>query len=89
MVELVLKQDPLELFGWVECLRPVRGPLIPPLLAWFRDPEHPYYRLLATSILGEYSADDPELLAQLLREGDSHQQALLLARVQSRLKNGK
>ena len=63
--------NPAFLGTWLESLRPVRTRLRIPLTAIFRDDtrsetEH----ILATSILVDYAADDPDLLADLLMDAD-------------------
>jgi formylglycine-generating enzyme required for sulfatase activity len=63
--------NPVDLGSWLDALRPVRRRLTAPLVALFHDKarsetEH----ILATNILADYAADDPDLLAGLLMDAD-------------------
>ena len=63
--------NPIYLGSWLEALRPVRGHLIVPLVAIFREKARPETEhILATNILAEYGRDDPDLLAELLMIAD-------------------
>ncbi len=56
---------------WLEALRPVRGKLTAALAEVFRDRNRSESeRMQATSILGDYAKDDPDLLADLLVDAD-------------------
>jgi eukaryotic-like serine/threonine-protein kinase len=63
------------LSAWMEGLRPVRSKLLGPLAAVFRDhrQERTPERTLATSILADYAADRPEVVADLLLDADEKQ----------------
>jgi hypothetical protein len=76
----MLLANPLHLGQWVEALRPVRRHLLPALRRVFRGEEKALaeYRQTAASVLADYAADRPELLAELLLEADSKQYAVLL-----------
>jgi formylglycine-generating enzyme required for sulfatase activity len=63
---------------WLECFRPVRARLQAPLAAIFRDAgRRDAERSLATDILAEYAADQPQMLADLLMDADLQQFAVL------------
>ena len=56
---------------WLDALRPVRTSLTAPLAAIFRDKSRPESEhALATSILADYTSDDPNLIADLLMDAD-------------------
>jgi formylglycine-generating enzyme required for sulfatase activity/serine/threonine protein kinase len=62
----------------LEALRPVRIPLLGPLVRAFPDGKRPESeRRLATSILKEYAADRPDVLAELVAEADAGQYEVL------------
>ncbi len=66
------------LANWLEALRPVRTQLFPQLTAIYKDPaRRETERSLATDILADYAADQPEVLADLLLEADASQFAVL------------
>ena len=57
---------------WIEALRPVRGKLSPALTAVFEDADRSdTQHTLATNILADFAADDPERLAELLLVADT------------------
>jgi hypothetical protein len=67
-------------FGlWSEAFRPVKAPLLAPLSVVFRErqPERTAERSLATNLLADYAADEPNVLADLLMDGDEKQFAVL------------
>jgi serine/threonine protein kinase len=71
---------PVYLERWLEALRPVREQLLESLSAIYRDRDasrEPSERTLATSILADYAADQPQLLADLLMDADEKQFAVL------------
>jgi formylglycine-generating enzyme required for sulfatase activity/tRNA A-37 threonylcarbamoyl transferase component Bud32 len=80
----LLAANPLYLGQWVEALRPVRDQLIPPLGRVFRgaEPELADYRQVAASVLADYAADDPHVLADLLVDADAEQFAVLYPNLQ-------
>jgi formylglycine-generating enzyme required for sulfatase activity len=83
VVEQLVSVNPVFLAPWMEGFRPVRAKLLAPLSAAFRDrgegrtPE----RSLATSILADYAADEPQVMADLLMDADEKQFALMYAKV--------
>ena len=59
---------------WIELLRPVGKKLLPHLSIVYRDPARgETERCLATVILADYAADDPQVLANLLMDADEKQ----------------
>jgi formylglycine-generating enzyme required for sulfatase activity/tRNA A-37 threonylcarbamoyl transferase component Bud32 len=78
-VEHLLKANPRFLGLWMQALRPARGRLLGFLGEVFRG-EHEHLadqRLLASTVLAEYAADRPRLLADLLMDADEKQFAVL------------
>src|SRR5207237_1105687 len=65
-------------------LRPVRGMLLEPMAAVFRDRGRPDYdRLLTTTLVADYAADRPDVLADLLLDADGEQYAVLLPKLRA------
>ncbi len=74
--------NPSHYAPFTEALRPVRASLYPPLGVVFRDAKRPEsLRALATSLLAEYAADQPDLLAELIQVADERQYAVLWPRL--------
>ena len=79
VTDSLVAENPLLAGKWVELLRPVRKPLLPSLAGVFRDPDRPESeRSLATDILADYAADQPDLVADLIKEADVNQYAVLM-----------
>jgi hypothetical protein len=71
------------LVAWMESLRPVRGKLLDPLAAIFRDSKRrETERSLATEILADYATDQAQFLADLLMDADDKQFAVLYPKVE-------
>jgi formylglycine-generating enzyme required for sulfatase activity len=67
VAEALVKVNPIFLGDWLDALRPMRTKLAAPLGAIFADNGRPETEHdLATSILVDYAADDPDRLADLL-----------------------
>jgi serine/threonine protein kinase/formylglycine-generating enzyme required for sulfatase activity len=63
---------------WNESLRPVRSKLLSPLADIYRDPRRSETeRTVATTFLADYATDQPEVLADLLMDGDEKQFAVI------------
>jgi len=76
------RADPGSYAVLAEALRPVRLLLIEALGVVFRDRRRPDYdRLLTTTLLADYAADRPDVLADLLKDADGEQYAVLLPRL--------
>jgi serine/threonine protein kinase/formylglycine-generating enzyme required for sulfatase activity len=63
---------------WIAALRPVKEQLLPPLAKVFRDrPRGETERSVATDVLADYAAGQPQVLADLLLDADEKQFAAL------------
>src|SRR5262249_6556084 len=83
MAQDLVAVPPVYLERWLEALRPVRGQLLEPLSAIYRDRDakrEPSERTLAASILADYAADRPQVLADLLMDADEKQFAVIYPR---------
>ena len=77
LLESLLK-NPSHYSPLIKTLQPVRDRLLAPLSRTFRDRGKPESeRSLATSILSEYAADRPDVLADLLMDAAPPQFAIL------------
>src|SRR5216683_3165334 len=66
------------LAGWIDAFRPVRAHLLAPLAVVFRDANRrETERSLATYFLADYAADRLEFLAELVKDADFRQFAVL------------
>ena len=70
---------------WIEGFRPVKEKLLEPLAAVFRDrkEERSAERSLATNILADYAADQPDVLADLVQDADEKQFAVLFPKLEA------
>lgn len=84
VVEQLLSADPLHLGLWTNALRPVRGALIEPLARVYREKNQGDRRAVAASVLADYASDRPEVLTDLLLDGDPRQYVTLMSRLQAR-----
>ena len=83
LLESVLK-NPSHYPPLLKSLRPVRDRLLAPLSRTFRDQgKLESERSLATSILSEYAADRPDVLADLLMDAAPPQFAILFPKAQA------
>ena len=74
---------------WMDALRAVRGKLRSPLSAIFQDAKRTdMERSLATEILADYAADQPDVLAGLLMDADEKQFAVLYPRLKEHGERG-
>ncbi len=83
VADQLLEANPLHLGTWAEALRPVRAALLEPLGRAFRGPQ-PDKRLVAATVLADYAADRPGLLASLLTDADPKQYAILFPALRAR-----
>jgi hypothetical protein len=75
---------------WLECFRTVRDKLLVPLAVVYRDAKRrETERSLATDILADYAADQPQLLADLLMDADDKQFAVLYPKVKEQGERGR
>ncbi len=79
VTEQLVAVNPVFLAHWMNALRPVRDKLLIPLDAVFHDhkEDRTAERSFATSLLADYTADRPDLLAGLLLDADEKQFAVL------------
>ncbi len=72
VVSLLVAENPLVLGTWMEALRPARNVLVPRLQDVFRDRQiSEGERSVAASILADYAADQPQVLADVLLDADT------------------
>ena len=69
VAEALVTVNPVYLGDWLDALRPVRTKLTAPLVRIFRGKNRPEHTQ-ATSILTDYTSDDPTLAADLLMDAD-------------------
>jgi len=87
--DLVLENN-LLLGQWSQVFRPVKNWLLRPLSDIFRDqqPERTAARSLATSILADYAADQPRVLADLVMDADEKQFGVLYPKLKDHGEHG-
>jgi eukaryotic-like serine/threonine-protein kinase len=87
--DLVL-ENPVYLGQWSGMFSPIKYRLLTPLSAIFRDhrPEHTAERSLATSLLADYAADQPQVLAELLMDADEKQFAVIFPKFKEQGERG-
>ena len=75
----LVRENPVFLGQWNEIFRPVKNRLLPRLCEIFRDhqPERTAERSLATNLLSDYAADQPNVLADLVMDADEKQFAII------------
>ena len=82
--EVLVSENPLRVAAWVESLRPVAKRLLPRLQEAFQDATRPESeRVMAAGILADYAAQQPDILAELIRLADAKQFSTLLPKLQS------
>jgi serine/threonine protein kinase/formylglycine-generating enzyme required for sulfatase activity len=72
---LLVAENPIHLRLWLEGFAPIRMSLLEPLRKLFSDADNPVERSMAVSILTEYAADQPDVLAGLVKDADPSQYA--------------
>jgi formylglycine-generating enzyme required for sulfatase activity len=79
VVDDLVRENPVYLLYWREVYRPVKDSFLKPLAEVYRDQhlERAAERSLATSLLADYAADDPQFLADLLMDADDKQFAVI------------
>jgi formylglycine-generating enzyme required for sulfatase activity len=87
--DLVL-ENPVFLGQWSEAFRPVKNRLLSQLSDIFRNhqPERTAERSLATNLLADYAADQPEVLADLVMDADEKQFAVFFPKLKDRGEQG-
>jgi eukaryotic-like serine/threonine-protein kinase len=90
VVNNLVLENPLYLGQWSEAFRRVKKSLLVPLADIFRDrnTERASERTLATNILADYAADNPQLLADLLMDADEKQFAIIYPKFKDRGEQG-
>jgi formylglycine-generating enzyme required for sulfatase activity len=76
-----LMADLVLLNQWVEVLQPVRLALLGPLGQAFRDGNEPQRRVFVASILANYAADQPDVLAGLVVDAGAREFAVLFPKL--------
>jgi serine/threonine protein kinase/formylglycine-generating enzyme required for sulfatase activity len=86
----LVRVNPFFLLNWSEAYRPVKDALLEPLAYIFRDPrpERAAERSLATNLLTDYAADNPQVLADLLMDADAQQFAVIYPKLKDRGEQG-
>lgn len=78
VVEQLVGENPVFLGLWLEGFRPIKGKLLASLEAIYRNANRrESERTLATNILADYAADQPQVLADLLMDADDKQFAVI------------
>ena len=90
VVNDLVQENAVFLGQWSEAFRPVKGHLLSPLSVIFRDhePERIAERKLATNLLADYAADQPQVLADLLMDADEWQFAVIYPKFKDRGEQG-
>ena len=90
VVNNLVLENPVYLGQWTEAFRPVKQSLLAPLANIFRDrnSERASERTLATNLLADYAADQPQVLADLLMDADDKQFAVIYAKFKDRGEQG-
>jgi serine/threonine protein kinase/formylglycine-generating enzyme required for sulfatase activity len=83
VVDALVLENLVFLGQWGEAFRPVKQRLLPRLSEIFHEgqPERTAERTLATSLLADYAADNPQVLADLLMDADEKQFAVIYPRL--------
>ena len=79
IVNQLVKENPAFIGIWVEALRPVKKFLVNQLTITFnnRAPDKTLENSLATNLLADYAADQPEILTPLILDADEKQFSIL------------
>ena len=90
VVNNLVLENPVYLGQWSEAFRPVKNSLLVPLADIFRDrnSERAPERTLATNLLADYAADQPQVLADLLMDADEKQFAVIYPKLKDRAEHG-
>ena len=90
MVNDLVLENPVFLGQWSEAFRPVKNRLLPrcPKSSDDQRPERTAERSLATNMLADYAADQPQVLADLLMDADEKQFAVILPEVHGQGEQG-
>lgn len=89
VVQHLVGENPLFVGLWMDGFRPIKEKLIAPLANIYRDASRrDSERMLATNILVDYAADQPQLLADLLMEADERQFAMVYPKFEIQAEQG-
>ncbi len=89
VVEQLVGENPVFLGLWMEGFRPIKGKLLASLEGIYRNPNsRESERTLATNILADYAAQQPEVLADLLMDADEKQFPVIYAKFKDRGEQG-
>ena len=90
VVNNLVQENAVYLGQWSEAFRPVKNSVLVPLAAIFRDrnAERTSERTLATNLLADYAADQPQVLADLLMDADEKQFAVIFPKLKDRAEHG-
>jgi eukaryotic-like serine/threonine-protein kinase len=78
VADQLVAENPAFLGLWIECFRPIKEKLLVPLANIYRETNgRESERALATSILADYAAAKPLILADLLMDADEKQFAII------------
>ena len=89
VVDQLVAENPVFLGLWMESFRPIKGKLLEPLKSIYGNPNgRESERTLATNILADYAADQPQVLADLLMDADEKQFAVIYPKFKDRGEQG-
>ena len=89
VVDQLAAENPVFLGLWMEGFRPIKGELLASLANIYRDANRrESERTLATNILADYAADQPQVLADLLMDADEKQFAVIYPKFADRGEQG-
>jgi serine/threonine protein kinase/formylglycine-generating enzyme required for sulfatase activity len=90
LVDDLVRESAVFLGQWSEAFRPVKGHLLSPLKDIFLDrrSERAAERSLATNLLADYAADEPQVLVELLLDADGKQFAVIYPKFETRRERG-
>src|ERR1019366_9273514 len=89
VVDQLVAENPVFLGLWMESFRPIKGKLLESLKSIYGNPNgRESERTLATNILADYAADQPQVLADLLMDADEKQFAVIYPKFKDRVEQG-
>jgi serine/threonine protein kinase/formylglycine-generating enzyme required for sulfatase activity len=90
VVNNLVLENPVYLGQWSEAFRPVKSSLLVALADIFRDrsSERASERTLATNLLADYAAEEPQILVDLLMDADEKQFAVIYPKLKDRGEDG-
>jgi serine/threonine protein kinase/formylglycine-generating enzyme required for sulfatase activity len=89
VVDQLVAENPVFLGLWMDSFRPIKGKLLESLKSIYGNPSgRESERTLATNILADYAADQPQVLADLLMDADEKQFAVIYPKFKDRGEQG-